>query len=232
MKNVSTLLISLVCFVANSFGQSTKEFNLSNFDRIDLGSAFKIEIRPGNFKVVAEGRQEDLDELEGKVGNNGALIVRYKDSKGWSWNKNRKTVHLVILMPQLKGLDLSGATTTTVEGFKNVDNMELDISGASRLNAAFNAKKVDLDISGASTIVLEGKADMMKGEISGATTFRAGSFVVEEVKMSISGASSAKLNVTKSLKADASGASSIKYAGGAKNVSTDTSGASSIRKED
>jgi hypothetical protein len=231
MKNVMTLLIALVCFITNSFGQSTREFTLSNFDKVDLGSAFKIEIRPGNYKILAAGNKEDLDELEGNV-RSGTLVIKYKDSKGWSWNKNRKTVSLVILMPQLKGLDLSGATTTTVEGFKNVEKMDLDISGASRLTAAFTAKKVSLDISGASTIILEGKAEQMSGDISGATTFRATKFEVENASLDISGASSAKLNISQNLKASASGASSIRYTGNPQNVTKDISGASSIRKDD
>lgn len=231
MKKIIPFVIVMMITATSSFAQATREFQLKNFDKISMGSAFHIEIRPGAYKVITSGDQDDLDELEGFV-SGSTLKLKFKNDKNWSWGyKNRKRINVVILLPQLKGIDLSGATTTTIEGFKNVEVFDFEVSGASKINASFTAKRVNLDISGASTINLSGGAEQMGGEISGATTFRAGDFVVKEVRLDISGASSAKLNVTKNLKADASGASSIRYTGNPENVNTDTSGASSIRKE-
>jgi hypothetical protein len=221
------LLVALTLVTLGAFAQS-RSFDLKNFDRLDLGHAFQIDVRQGsNFKVTAEGEQKDLDDLEANVSSN-TLKIRFKESK--KWNNRQERVRIAITMPTLRGLDLSGATQTTVEGFNNLNEVDLDISGASRVNLALTAKKINLDVSGASNVTMTGKASQMEGDISGATSFKASDFEVANVRLEVSGASSARLHVTNGLVADASGASSVRYRGKA-SVQANTSGASSVRSE-
>lgn len=233
MKKVVSAFVVVLTVWCSAFAQDkgsyTKDFKLQGFDRIDMGSAFIIDIRPGSHKVVVSGEEDDVKEIEASV-SGGTLRVRYKESKGWSWNRNRKRVYVNITMPTLRGLDLSGATKSTITGFNDLDVLDLDISGASTSNISVNAKRVNVDVSGASNITLNGRAREMSGEVSGATSFKAYEFSVQNVDIDVSGASSARVNVSENLVADASGASSIRYKGSPR-VKMNTSGASSVRSE-
>ncbi|MEZ4903730.1 MAG: DUF2807 domain-containing protein [Spirosomataceae bacterium] len=91
--------------------RTSRTFNLKDFDRLSLGSAFEITVTKGNHAVKVEGRKQDIEELEADVVG-GKLRIRYKDRSGW--NRNRKRVIVTIAMPTLKALDLSGATTSKI----------------------------------------------------------------------------------------------------------------------
>ncbi|MFC5409201.1 head GIN domain-containing protein [Larkinella bovis] len=206
----------------------TRTFSVSNFDQLNLGSAFTIHVtRGGSYKVTATGRSADLEDLEAKVSNN-TLQIRYKDK---SWNRNRQRVTVNVTMPDLKGVHFSGASRSDVTGFRNVRDLDVDISGASTSTLEVDAERVVVDLSGASNVTLTGQAKRLEGEVSGATTLKAYDLKVAKARVDVSGASSARLNVTDRLEAEASGASSVTYRGSA-SIRSNTSGASSVRSVD
>ncbi|WP_138993563.1 head GIN domain-containing protein [Larkinella sp. C7] len=207
----------------------TRTFNVSNFDKLDLGSAFIIHVTRGSgYKVTASGRGDDLDDLEAKVINN-KLQVRYKDKLGWNRNRQRVTVN--VTLPDLKSVSFSGASRSDVTGFRNLKELAVDISGASTSTIEVDAERVLVDLSGASNVTLTGQAKRLDGEVSGATTLKAYDLKVSSAKVDLSGASSARMNVSDRLDADASGASSLTYRGSA-SIRSNTSGASSIKSVD
>lgn len=227
-KFFTSVFFFLSLLVATSVeAQTRKTFNLSNFDRLDLGSAFIIDVKPGNFKVEVEGEQKDLDELEANV-SSGQLRIRYREMH-WRSN-NRQRVHVHITMPALTGVRFSGASQAKVSGFGSQNRMNIDISGASQVSIDTRAKQVQMDLSGASQVTLNGNAESLDGKISGATIFKGEEFKVGQANVNVSGASSARIYVTEKLLADASGASQVRYRGHP-SVTANTSGASQVSNE-
>ncbi len=229
---ISLFFLAVVASLSFAFIRPTEEvktFNVSNFDKVDMGSAFTINVLQGSqFSVKASGRNEDLDDLEATV-TGSTLKVRYKNTK-WGWNNNRKQVRIDVVMPQLRGMDFSGACTVNVRGFRDQGNVNLEISGASTATIDIDADQLAVDFSGASTINLNGKATRMEGEVSGATTLKAYNLQTKQVSLDVSGASGASVSATEKVNVQASGASSVRYRGGA-SVSSNTSGASSVRRD-
>lgn len=227
------MLASAFLVVACSFSskqddsRSSRTYDLKGFDRLSLGSAFEISVTKGNYSVKVEGRKQDIDDLEAGV-SAGKLRIRYKDSLGWG--RNRKRVIVTVSMPTLKGLDLSGATTSRVSGFNDLGTLDLDISGASKSDIQVKAQKIIMDASGASSITLTGNANRIEGEVSGATSIRAYDFPVKEAFLDVSGASNVRVSVNGKMEVEASGASSVRYRGTA-SVRSNTSGASSVKSE-
>lgn len=230
---VSVLTFNVLLFFAtlvNANGSdATKTFDVSGFDKLSLGSAFKITVTKGSFSVKVAGRQEDIDELEANV-SGGKLKIKFKNQKMNNWNNNRKRVDVTISMPNLKGLDFSGATTSKVSGFDDLSTLDLEISGASSSEISVKADKINVNISGASTVNLSGSGQTLQGDISGATSFRAYDYAVKDVDLEVSGASTAKINASGSIKVEANGASSVRYKGTA-TIRSNTSGASSIKSD-
>ena len=224
--SLSALLVAFVAFTA--FAQESRSFNVSGFNRLAMGSAFKIDVKQGSsFSVKASGRSEDIQDLQATV-SGGELKLGYK---GNNWNKNRKTVNVSIIMPNLQGIDFSGASTATVASFSGVKNMEIEVSGASRVTMDLKAQKVDMELSGASSLALKGKCETLNGEVSGASSFKGSDFQASEVNIDASGASGAAVYASNVIHAKASGASSIRYSGSVKDVRSSTSGASSVKRD-
>jgi len=228
-RRLLLLLAALLVAPLAMAQDQTRTFSVSNFERLDIGSAMIINVSQGSgYNVTVTGRSEDLDDLEA-VSSGGTLRVRYKDKNGW--RKNRERVTVTITMPTLRGASFSGASKATVRGFRNQNALDLDVSGASTATIEVDAERVGIDFSGASTVTLTGKAKRLEGEISGATTLRGYDLSVEQAQLEASGASRAMVNVSGRLAANASGASSISYKGSTSSIQANTSGASSVRRE-
>jgi hypothetical protein len=231
MKKLLVFPVILLLLTALSFGaaaQGTRNFSASGFNKLSMGSAFKIEVKQGsNFSISTSGRQEDLDDLEGSV-RGGTFHLGYKGS---GWNRNRKTVNVSITMPALEGVDFSGASKANVAKFNGVRNMDIEVSGASHVTMELSSPKATFDLSGASTLVLVGQGDVLNGEVSGASSFKGRDFSSKVVNIEASGASSASVVASSAVHADASGASSVRYSGSAKDIHSSTSGASSVKRE-
>jgi hypothetical protein len=229
MKKI--LLFSLIWVatlaVAVAAADETRTFSASNFTKLSLGSAFKIQVKQGStYSVTATGERKDLDDLESRV-SNGTLQIKYKEQK---WNNRRQTVTIAITMPTLEGVDFSGASVATVGTFTSNQPLKVTVSGASKVTMEVSASKVTMDLSGASVLTLNGKADVLNGELSGASVFKGMSFPVREANIDASGASKADVVANASLGAEASGASRISYSGDAKEVRSSSSGAGSVRR--
>ena len=229
----NVLVMTTLMLITNLLtAQNKKDYPLKGFDKLDMSSAFQINVTQGlafSVSVDAE-RSEDLEDLSVTI-SNGTLIAKYRDGKGgWKWNNNRKRVSFTVVMPNLKMVDFSGATKSKISGFNDLEELTLKFSGAANSEIDVKADKVKLDCSGASSIKMNGNASKMNFDVSGASNVNCYNFPAKDVDADISGASSVKVNATKTLSVEASGASSLRYRG-QPSVKSDVSGASSVKSE-
>jgi hypothetical protein len=203
-----------------------RTFNQTGFDRLDMGSAFTITVRQGaTFRIEAEGDRRNLDDPEVYT-RNGTLIARYRN-----YSRNRKyETSFRITMPTLRGVSFSGASRSEVSGFTSLDELDIDLSGASKGDFAVQADRTNIDLSGASTLQLEGNGASLSTEVSGASKLQAFAYPVETAGVDASGASKIDVSVSNKLVVNASGASTVRYRG-APVVQQKVSGASSVQKE-
>jgi len=134
-------------------------------------------------------------------------------------------------MPELHGLLVSGASHGTVSDFDSTEDLDLTVSGASKVTGDIAAGDVDFNVSGASTVQLEGSAHNIAADVSGASRFNLGGFVVNNADITFSGASNGTVNVSGKLDANLSGASNLKYIGEPTMGDISTSGASKLSKK-
>ena len=224
----SFVALLMLVLSLNASAQGTRNFNLTGFDKLSMGSAFRVEVQQGSkYSISTTGRSEDLDDLQATI-KGDVLHLGYKNN---SWNKRRKTVNINIVMPSLDGVDFSGASKVVVNKFVGTKSMAIEVSGASQVTMDFSAPKVTFELSGASSLTITGQGDVLNGEVSGASSFKGESFPAKSVNIDASGASSAYVVASATVHADASGASRIRYSGEAKDIHSNTSGASSVKRE-
>jgi len=188
-------------------GELVKQFDLRSFDKVRVGGAFVVRIQQGDgFKVVADGREEDLDEIEAKVEDG---VLKIQSRKRIKLFENSKRIGITITMPKLKSVDLSGATLTKITGFSNSGDLKVEISGASKTFIDVNLQELKLDVSGASKVELHGKVNTLEADLSGACMLDAEQMQIQNANVDASGVSKANLGSIPNLQSSASGASRI-----------------------
>jgi hypothetical protein len=205
----------------------TEEYAFTNFTKVEISSAFEFEIeQSSSYSINVTADDNVLDYVQvSQVGQ--TLKIRLGIfPRIWS-----ATLRASVTLPQLSGLTVSGASRGTVSDFSSNEDLDITISGASRLTGDITAGNVEFDISGASTIQLEGSANDMVADVSGASSFNLDDFTVNNADIDFSGASSGTINLDGTLDADLSGASRLSYIGEPTMGDINTSGASTISKK-
>jgi hypothetical protein len=204
----------------------TREYSMDSFTEVVVSGPFEAEISQGQDYSVAVTVDDNMEryldvEMRGSVlhiGFDAPSLLR------------ETTLRARVTMPDLRALEASGASRVSMEGFRPTSRFDMTVSGASMVKGELNADDLTLRISGASTVTLDGSAGDADIEVSGASRARLEELLLRDVEVEASGASSAALNLTGRLNADASGASSITYTGNPTLGRISESGASSVRQ--
>jgi hypothetical protein len=213
--------------IVGSGNRVTVDKDLSGFSKVEASSAFQVEITHSQDYGVVITVDEKIEPYLDVTVQGDTLRISLRP--GLKLSAAAFPLHAVVTMPRLTGLELNGATRTTIGGFKSGERLGVKISGASQLQGDIETGDVDFGISGASRVALSGKGQKMALEVSGASQGSLDDFVVSEATVELSGASHATVNVTGKLDADVSGASGLRYAGSPTLGSVKSSGSSSIR---
>ncbi len=203
----------------------TQEFNFTDFTRVEVGYAFRVEIVQSDSYSVSITANENLFNFI-QVSQEGETL-----KIGLTQPMPFRTLKAEITMPDLYELSLSGATRGTVKGFSSSHDFILGLSGASRLSGDITAGDAQFIASGVSTIQLQGSADDMTVNASSASRVELASFPVNNAQVILSGASRGTVNLGGRLDADLSGASKLSYIGEPTMGNIQTSGGSTLSKK-
>jgi len=233
--------------VTGSGNLVTEEMDFSGFTRVEAGYAFEVEITQSDSYSVSITADDNLFEYIQVSKEGETLKIGRKPALSYI----STTLRAKITMPDLYELSLSGATRGTVQGFSSshdfildlsgassldmvemsAGDVEFDISGASRVTGDITAGDAEFDVSGASTVQLEGSATDIVVDASGASRAELAAFPVNNVDVTLSGASHGTVNLDGILDADLSGASKLSYIGEPTMGTINTSGASTLSKK-
>jgi len=205
-------IVGLVMFHFSAFSQltgngnvSAKVYEISSFNGIEAGGAFKVTlVQAGTNSVVIETDENLLPEISAEV-RNGILRLSSRNIK--KATKLEATVSFV----SLKSLEASGAAVFNSDGPLNAADFSLKASGASVVKLNLFADAVQTDVSGASKVYLNGAAHKHTFSMSGAAKLIAGDFETSVTHADASGASDALINAKDELNSKTSGAAKIRY---------------------
>ena len=189
--------------IEGSGDMETRTLDLNDFDVIQLGGAFSVDISFGDKQSVEITIDDNLwDNLEAEVSG---------DTFELGWDKScdpDDDCKVVIVMKELEMLEVHGACDATVADFDGA-RFEFNVHGAAELD--INGKVGELDI-----------------QISGAGEVDARDLQAKHVKVRISGAGDADLYASESIDASISGAGNLDYWGSPEKEKTSVSGVGSI----
>ena len=204
----------------------SQEEPISDFDKVDISSSFDVDISQGEgFSVIIRVDDNLVEHLQ--VVKEGSTLKTGLDPNR-NYTASNATLEAELTMPELTGLDLSGASQATISGFKSANDLSVDLSGASSLFGDIEAAKTNFDLSGSSDAKLSGSGQETTIDITAGSQIDLSNFPVVDVTVNAAGGSTATVNTSGKLNADASGASQIYYLGDPILGEIDTSGESSV----
>ena len=212
----------------SEYSSNNKTYDFSDFDAITVNGAYHVQITQGSsYGIKASGNEDDLEKLE-ITQESGELVIEHKD-RAFNLFDRQKTVLIQISVPEISSIDLSGAIKADIGHIKS-NRLNLTLTGATQAFVDINVNRLQADIAGASKSTFTGRAETMDMDIAGASKLDATSLVANTVTIEAAGACSADVHATNTLRADAAGASKIRYKGNPSNVITDVSGGSKISR--
>lgn len=201
--------------------------NVAPFEAVEAGGRFHVVLTQGPAGPLRlQGEDNILPRIRAEV-RNGTLKLHSRDKLG-----RIEPIVVHASSPTLTRAELSGAGKLRTEGTVTGEALKLSISGAGSIDADLAVERLDVAISGAGEARLRGSARVFSFSASGAGELEARALRCQDVDVSISGAGSATVNASGTLKADISGAGSVRYAGQPAVVEQDVSGAGSVRALD
>ena len=228
-------------------GPQTKEDRkVGDFTHVQAGDAFEVEVTLGKDpSVVIDAPKDLLPHLKATV-DHGVLDISSDTNYSIS---NNGQVKVYVTTQTLDGASISGAGKMIIKGTIKSDNFQAQTSGAAHIEfsgevgslqlestgsssadiAQMKAKTSKITASGASRVKINGTTDEANIESSGSSNVE-GDFSADRADVQTSGAAHARLSVSKSLKAGASGSSSVTYSGSVTDVQKETSGVGSVEK--
>ena len=230
----------------------TRHHDFSEFTRVNIGSAFRYEITHSEtYSISITANNNLFDDII--ITQEGQTLIIGMEIPGATWaifNVN-PSPKAVITMPNLYGLDSSGATRGIVTGFSSTENLDvtssgassvelveisagdviLNVSGSGKIIGDIKAINMELGVSGASTVQLKGSADSIDADGSGSSKLKLADLKVKNANVFLSGASNGTINVDENLDVKLSGSSTLQYIGEPALGIIDITGASKLKGE-
>ena len=211
-----------ICISCQSFSDSgevikgngkieTKSFPQNNFNALSISGGWTADIRYSEtFSMQIETDENIFSDLDISVAGT-TLNIGFKS--GYSISPTQCKVS--ITMPALIKLQTAGSLTAIISSFNMAkDSMSIDIAGSGNITARdITVNTLKVDVSGSADFSATGKAENMIADVSGSGDIKTTDFETEKADISISGSGSAKVWVTRHLKADIGGSGSVRYKG-------------------
>jgi len=207
----------------------TLEEPITGFDKVDISYSFEVNLNQGeSFSVVIRADDNLVEHLQ-VVKQGSTLKIGLKPN---SPDLQGATLQAEITMPELTGLDMSGSSHVTITGFKSVQTLVVDASGASHLQGDIEADTISFNLGGSSEVILTGSAqNLIMEEASGSSVVDLTDFPVVDASLKAGGKSHVIVNVSGRLDVDASSSANVYYLGDPTLGTIDTSGSATVERK-
>ena len=143
---------------------------IASFESIDVGLAFQVTLTQGKSQRVSiEADDNILPYIVTEV-KDKKLYIKMSGNRGFD---SKCPMKIDITIPAIREIEASGASSISSESLWKSQEMELDISAASKLTLRIDVTSLKLELAGASKVDLSGSAGVLKAEVSAAAKLNA-----------------------------------------------------------
>ena len=222
---------ALILLVTGTLFASTEDRHLSGFNAIQLSASYDVYITQGPTESVRVEASADLiDKIVTEV-QGGVLKIYSKSDHGWggSWMGNKKMT-VYVTAKEMSAIGISGSGDVYFKGGLSGNTLKIKVSGSGDVTGKLNVKMLEVGVSGSGDIKLAGRADNAAVSVTGSGDYSARDLVTISTAVRVTGSGDATVNASTKIDAVVSGSGDIRYAGGAKQVSTATHGSGDITR--
>lgn len=206
---------------------NTRTFGFQDFDEIRVSNSFRVQVfKSDEYNVELRGKRADLDGVMIQQSGDRISISHEEED---DWNNNSDDITVSIYMPDLTYFRASGGCRGDIENFER-GNLELDLSGNTDFDLDIDIDELDIDLNGEAKLEVFGDAKMLNVELSGRGYLNSFNLDAENVTISSSGNSTAKVFADDAITVSSSGQSRVTYRG-TSNVTISESESSRVRKD-
>lgn len=205
---------------------STRDLALKPFDEITVKGPVRLVMRQdSSYKVNVQSDSAVIDMV--KVEVSGHELQVKLDAKQYC---GKDSIIVSAGIGDLKKLKAEGAAHIYTSSLINVNDLEMNLSGATMLMLQMNAGKLTTNTDGAANIVLLGQAGAHELKSKGAIQMTAFDFVTGISDLNVEGVAKLKINVLNELKINSTGSADISYKGNPRKLDEKKTGTYKLEK--
>ena len=192
----------------------TEQREVSPFNRVELRGIGRLILSQGEKQSVSVTASEAVISHVRTDVRGGVLIVSLRWWPGIFFRISElKSLEMQLVVEDLEGLKVSGAGIVESRERIQVQEMELQLSGAGEIRLEFQGRRIETHLTGAGRVVLWGKAEEQVIRLTGAGSVQAEKLVTRSAQVHASGAGECRVHAMESLDVRLSGAGTIRYVG-------------------
>jgi hypothetical protein len=208
----------------------TSEFrDITGYAELEVNDAFEVEVNftetPQPVEIIAN---ENLHQYIQIVKTPDRLVVGLQNNTSIS---GAATLKVVLSTGYLKGYTANGASLISLMDTLSASQVAINLTGASKMSGSIITQSLSADIRDASLLDITGEAIDLNLNAQGASRMSGYSFSCVNLDADLSGASESELTVNGKIIIKASGASNLRYKGGATIESQDLKDASTVTSQ-
>jgi hypothetical protein len=196
-----------------------KNYRVGNFDQLEVGGPFNVEVRTGaNPSVSARGPQKMLEHMVVEV-KSGKLVIRPDRQSGlfhsgWHYRGN---VEITVTVPMLRGAAIAGSGDIKVNAVKG-EKFDGSVAGSGGLDVgSLDVQTLKLAVAGSGgTKIASGRAQSASYDIAGSGDIDAKGVQAQTADVSIAGSGNIAANASGTASVSIMGSGDVEVTGGAK----------------
>ncbi len=208
--------------------EKTDKRQLAAFNELEITGSFNVTLVQDSTSSVTITADDNIVSVI-KTDVSGDKLKISSDKKNLC---STKEIAITIGVRSLKSIAASGAVELESNGHLNLGDLELNLSGATKVNLDVTAANIETEASGVNDITLKGQARSHNIAFSGSGNLKAFDLVTGNYTIESSGQSNCDINVLNELNINTTGAAEIKYKGTPKKINKNKTGALTLTKTD
>ncbi|WP_414114848.1 head GIN domain-containing protein [Corallococcus macrosporus] len=218
-------------FVDGNGQRTESERNTPAFEEVHVGDGVEatVVVEPDQpARVIVEGDSNLVELLRTEVKPGARLGVYFREEDVGHW-ESVHPLRVRITVPTLKSFRRSGGGASDLSGRIDVPAFLLTASGGGTIRArGFVTERLTLETSGGTETTLEGQATRLDSEMSGGGRLFATGLQTRDARLESSGGGTSEVQVSDTLRVEASGGADIRIIGAPTVVDRDLSGGSRL----
>lgn len=213
--------------VSSSDNITTETKDIGSFTEVEVSSGFKVILKKGSAEEIEISANENLHEyIIVELIKNELRIQRERDIRF----DGDAEITITITYVEINDIEASGGCDFTIKEELSANELEIEMSGGSKIHGELNVNNLDAELSGGGKLDLVGKTENFNLQLSGGGKCKGYDLVVNNFKANLSGGSSVELTINDNIEVNASGGSKVKYKGNGRIINKNLSGGSTILK--